>query len=202
MVLTVSFVLSPGSDALCPRRLADDRCAHRLAAASPQDLTHRPRASGPHDFSVRAHPPSAFRRLACARRQDRTKDAVRRRVVSRLSLLTGFPALQPPSRADAVAATASRPASRDDRETPLVAGGMPRLVRQNRTYVNSNIFADGSRPSAGVFCPSGSTTDGRSDRAEYVGDRDINYPYSTRGSIVTMPGHSVSSSTKPIMIIR
>ena len=28
------------------------------------------------------------------------------------------------------------------------------------------------------------------------------YPYSTRGKIVTMPGHSVSSSTKPIMIIR
>jgi len=37
----------------CPRRLADDRCARRLAAASPQALTHRPRASGPHDFSVR-----------------------------------------------------------------------------------------------------------------------------------------------------
>ncbi|MGY4496421.1 hypothetical protein ACVWYH_000348 [Bradyrhizobium sp. GM24.11] len=33
-----------------------------------------------------------------------------------------FPALQPNSRADAVAATASRPAYRDDRETPLVAG--------------------------------------------------------------------------------
>jgi len=28
------------------------------------------------------------------------------------------------------------------------------------------------------------------------------YPYSTRGSTVTMPGQSVSSSTKPIMITR
>jgi hypothetical protein len=34
-----------------------------------------------------------------------------------------FPALPPTSRADAVAATASLPASRDGRETPLVAGG-------------------------------------------------------------------------------
>jgi len=54
MVLTVSFVLSPGSDALLPpspQRIADARPVgpphHRW------DLTHRPRASGPHDFSVR-----------------------------------------------------------------------------------------------------------------------------------------------------
>lgn len=30
----------------------------------------------------------------------------------------------------------------------------------------------------------------------------INYPYNTRGRIVTIPGQIVSSSTKPIMIIR
>ncbi|MEY9185598.1 hypothetical protein ABIG06_007151 [Bradyrhizobium sp. USDA 326] len=35
----------------CPRRLASD----------PQDLTHRPRASGPHDFAVREPRPSCAR---------------------------------------------------------------------------------------------------------------------------------------------
>lgn len=54
MVLTVSFVLSPGSDALLP----PSSCGWLMrapgrAATSPQGLTHRPRASGPHDFSVR-----------------------------------------------------------------------------------------------------------------------------------------------------
>ncbi|MGY4505656.1 hypothetical protein ACVWYH_009613 [Bradyrhizobium sp. GM24.11] len=54
MVLTVSFVLSPGSDALLP----PSSCGWLMyapgrAAASPQGLTHRPRASGLHDFSVR-----------------------------------------------------------------------------------------------------------------------------------------------------
>ena len=55
MVLTVSFVLSPGSDALLPPSPHGwlMRASGRTAT-SPQDLTHRPRASGPHDFSVRA----------------------------------------------------------------------------------------------------------------------------------------------------
>jgi hypothetical protein len=57
MVLTVSFVLSSGSDALLPpsphRWLM---CGPGRAATSPQDLTHRLRASGPHDFSVRGRP--------------------------------------------------------------------------------------------------------------------------------------------------
>ncbi|MHC2165142.1 hypothetical protein ACVL5V_007563 [Bradyrhizobium ottawaense] len=52
---------------IAPVALRDDRCAHRLAATSPQGLTHRPRASGPHDFSVRAHlrrPLDGWRALA------------------------------------------------------------------------------------------------------------------------------------------
>jgi len=46
----------------CPRRLAADRCAHRLAATSPQDLTPEPRAPGPYDFAVREPAP-----VVCAR---------------------------------------------------------------------------------------------------------------------------------------
>ncbi|MGY3393804.1 hypothetical protein ACVWW6_006395 [Bradyrhizobium sp. USDA 3311] len=57
MVLTVSFVLSPGSDALLPPSPCRSLIrAPGRAATSPQDLTHRPRASGPHDFSVRGRP--------------------------------------------------------------------------------------------------------------------------------------------------
>ena len=62
MVLTVSFVLSPGSDALLP----PSHCGWLMrapgrAATSPQGLTHRPRASGPHDFSVRGRPHRTFK---------------------------------------------------------------------------------------------------------------------------------------------
>ncbi len=61
MVLTVSFVLSPGSDALSP----PSPCGRLMrapgrAATSPQGLTHRLRASGPHDFSVRGRPHRTF----------------------------------------------------------------------------------------------------------------------------------------------
>jgi hypothetical protein len=63
------------------------------AATSPQDLTHRPRASGPHDLFVRAHlrwdfecwrvlTPEAMRRRC------------RRRVVGAKRLLTAEAALQ------------------------------------------------------------------------------------------------------------
>ena len=99
-------------------------------------------------------------RLACAHRRGHSKTlSAPCRIAPEAA--HEFPRPAAPSRADAVAATASRPASRDDRETPLVAGGMCRLVRQNRTSVNSNIFAKAYRPSTGVFCPSGSTTNCR-----------------------------------------
>ena len=107
-----------------------------------QDLTPEPRASGPHDFSVRAHPSSAFPGLACARRRDRTKDAVSA-VSYRACRCSRFPALQPPSRADAVAATASRPASRDDRETPLVAGGMAKACTAKPNFCKYEYFCQG-----------------------------------------------------------
>ena len=82
-----STVAPRGALHYCPRRLADDRCARRLAATSPQDLTPEPRASGPHDFSVRARPRwvlHGWRALTVETMRRRCQ----RRVVSRLSLLT------------------------------------------------------------------------------------------------------------------
>ena len=122
MVFTVSFVLSSGSDALLPPSPpAFARCADRSAATSPRGLGASYRAPGPHDFSVRAHLRwvlRGWRALTVKAMRGRCQ----RRVVPRPSPLTvARPAAS--SRADAVAATASRPASRDDRETPLVAGG-------------------------------------------------------------------------------
>ncbi|MGY3037296.1 hypothetical protein ACVIIV_006466 [Bradyrhizobium sp. USDA 4354] len=122
MVLTVSFALSSGSDALLP----PSPCGWLMrgpgwVATSPQALTHRPRASGPHDFSVRAHPHPHSRRLACARHRDQTR-TLSAPCRTAPAAAHGITALQPVLRADAVAATASQPASRDGRETPLVAG--------------------------------------------------------------------------------
>ena len=98
MVLTVSFVLSPGSDALLP----PSPCGWLMrapgrAATSPQGLTHRPRASGPHDFSVRGRPHRNRRGLACAHprcRRGRCYSAVScaAREDSRLPALSSRPA--------------------------------------------------------------------------------------------------------------
>ena len=61
---TAYVALSPGSDALLP----PSPCGWLMrvpgrAPASPQRLTHRPRASGPHDFAVRRSHRSCARRL-------------------------------------------------------------------------------------------------------------------------------------------
>jgi hypothetical protein len=133
---------SPGSDALLPpspyRWLMH---APGRAATSPQDLTHRPRASGPHDFSVRAHPHPHSRRLACAHRRDRTR-TLSARCRTALAAAHGITALQPTLRADAVASTAPLPASRDDRETPLVASRDVSRCTANRISVNTNVLSD------------------------------------------------------------
>ena len=159
MVFTVSFVLSSGSDALLPPspfRMCDARTGWPFASPPRLDARTsgvgttrllRPRTSSP-----------GSPRLACAHREDHAKTLSAPCRIAR-GPCSRFPALQAPIRADAVAATASRPASRDDRETPLVASGMARFVRQNRTSLNSNIFTADTRPTAGVFCPTGDTTD-------------------------------------------
>jgi len=55
MVLTCPSCSPRGAMHYCPRRPADHWCACPVGpSASPQDLTHRLRASGPHDLFVRA----------------------------------------------------------------------------------------------------------------------------------------------------
>jgi hypothetical protein len=108
----------------CPRRLADDRCARRLAATSPQDLTPEPRASGPHDFSVRARPRwvlHGWRALTVETMRRRCQ----RRVVSHLSLLT---VSRPAS--DHCAPTPSRPPHPIPRSVTIA---IRPLVEWNRT---------------------------------------------------------------------
>lgn len=56
------------------------------------------------------------------------------------------------------------------------------------------------RLSRRISLPALTGAGGRASRRDML--RSSHYPYSTRGRIVTMPGQSVSSSTKPIMIIR
>ncbi|MCW2018195.1 hypothetical protein ACVILJ_007832 [Bradyrhizobium diazoefficiens] len=88
------------------RALPGERCtiapvALRMADArgpvgpriSPQDLTHRPRASGPHDFAVRARPRwdfESWRVLA----PEAMRRRCRRRVVRASAPCSRFPALQ------------------------------------------------------------------------------------------------------------
>jgi len=122
MGFTVSFVLSPGSDALLPPSPCGSLMRAPVGRTSPHDLTPDPGRQD-HTTSPSAHipirVPDCWRALAVETEQRRCQ----RRVVSRLPLLTvSRPAA--PLRVDAVAAIASQPASRDDRETPLVAGGM------------------------------------------------------------------------------
>ena len=108
----------------CPRRLADDRCARRLAATSPQDLTPEPRASGPHDFCVRARPRwvlHGWRALTVETMRRRCQ----RRVVSHLSLLT---VSRPAS--DHCAPTPSRPPHPIPRSVTIA---IRPLVEWNRT---------------------------------------------------------------------
>ena len=110
--------------------------AHRLAPHLRQDLTPEPRASGPHDFSVRAHPRwvlHGWRALTVKTMRRRC----RRRVVSRLPLLTvSRPAVT--MRADAVAATAFHPALRDDRDTPSCGMEQNRNIMKWPECVNMN----------------------------------------------------------------
>ncbi|SFH89755.1 hypothetical protein SAMN04487925_1011030 [Bradyrhizobium sp. cf659] len=123
MVLTVSFVLSPGSDALLPPSSRGSLMrAPGRAATSPRALTHRPRASGPHDFSVRGRPRPIIRGLRVLTQDDR-----RARCTSAVSYRVawmphGCPPCHHADRADAAASTATRPACRDGRERPLWQG--------------------------------------------------------------------------------
>ena len=88
-----------GSVALLPRRLADDRCARRSAAASPQDLTPD---RGRQDLTI----------LPYADHTGRVREASLLTVARPAKYLAPMPS----------APTAARPAFRDDRDTPLFVG--------------------------------------------------------------------------------
>jgi hypothetical protein len=112
------------------------------AATSPQDLTHRPRASGPHDLFVRARPRWDFE---CWRVL--TPEAMRRRFRHRVAGTKAIahsqsrPAM--PIVPEAVASIAAQPAVRDDRDPPLVSGQGVSLIRQIRISVKWNILRGG-----------------------------------------------------------
>src|SRR5262249_32825370 len=93
------------------RRLTRSASAELDASFGRQDHTTSPSAH------ILAGVASGWRALAVAVEQD-TVSAVSYRAASAAH---GKPALQRSRAPDAVAATASRPASRDDRETPLAA---------------------------------------------------------------------------------
>ena len=90
------------------------------AATPPQALTHRPRASGPHAFAVRG-PHRSCARQSTAHGQARPATA-------------GAPMHS--------TSTATRPAYRDDRETPLNPwAGMQTQIRDFRISVKQNFAA-------------------------------------------------------------
>jgi hypothetical protein len=121
---TAYVALSPGSDALLP----PSPCGWLMrgpgwAAAITATLDAQTPGVRTTRFCRRAHRRPCLRWLACARHRDRTRTLSAPCRIARAAA-HGDSALQLAQRADAVAATASRPASRDDRETPLAAGGM------------------------------------------------------------------------------
>ncbi|MGY4504529.1 hypothetical protein ACVWYH_008486 [Bradyrhizobium sp. GM24.11] len=144
MVLTCPSCSPRGAMHYCPRRPADDRCARPVGSpASPQDLTHRPRASGPHDLFVRARLRMHLRELACAhaRSHAKTLPASCRR---REAIAHGRSRPAMPLAPDAVASIATQPAVRADRDPPLVSGQGVSLVRQIRISVKWNILRNGA----------------------------------------------------------
>lgn len=140
MVLTVSFVLSSGSDALLP----PSSCGWLMyapgrAATSPQGLTHRLRASGPHDFSVRGRfrlSTGGWRVLTPA--TDEPAVTAPCRAASRED--SRCPPCHHADRAGATASTATRPASRDDREAPLWQGRDERVYATNPKFGKVECF--------------------------------------------------------------
>jgi len=88
------------------------------------------RASAPHDFADRGRPRSGFQRLACTHPRSPTRtlfSAVRpaRRMIAHEPSQSGkSPALRFRSRATLPRPPHPKPAYPDDRDTPLVSGGM------------------------------------------------------------------------------
>ncbi len=167
--LTVYFVLFPGSDALLPPSPCKPRAPRTgRCEARPQGLTP---ASGRqnHTTSPSAHISVDFSMGGVRSPSRPTEDAVSavsyRAACRSRSTLARIPALQRGRRADAIAATASRPASRDDRETPLGRAEVVWLLHQSRNSVNKNTLLASIDPRLAWFARPGNTRAGRPDGA-------------------------------------
>src|SRR6266852_1473484 len=104
------FRALPGDRALLPPSSADLFCLSPVGPTQLRGLDASVGASGPHDFAVRSN-------ISRQRAGDRSH-------VFR-------PALQSHRTQNAAASTASHPYVRDDRDTPLLWGGMARICRDD-----------------------------------------------------------------------
>jgi hypothetical protein len=141
MVLRLMARSPRGAMHYCPRRLADDRCAHpvgphitaSLDAQTPGVRTTRfcrPRTSLPGHPEARAcSPPKPKRNAVTAPGRSR-----------RARWLTGVARPATSSRAGAAASIASRLTYRDDRETPFWRAGMSCGLPEEINSVNQNIW--------------------------------------------------------------
>ena len=133
MVLTAYFVLSPVTGLFCHRRLTDiRRIPTRLGGCTSARLDTSVGVSGPHDFAVR----DLHRSSAC------------------WPIAHGKPALRSPLHADAVASTASRPASVTIASRPSGSEtvGINKAVS---TKPRSEIFFESGLDTDLLICPTG-----------------------------------------------
>ncbi|EIG57532.1 hypothetical protein Bra1253DRAFT_02200 [Bradyrhizobium sp. WSM1253] len=145
MVLRLMARSPRGAMHYCPRRLADDRCAHSvephitasLDAQTPGVRTTRfcrPRTSLP------GHPEAC----ACSPPKPKRTDVTAPGRSRRSRWLTGVARPATSSRAGAAASIASRLTYRDDRETPLLAGWDGCGLPEDNNSVNQNIRRPGA----------------------------------------------------------
>ena len=121
MVLTVSFVLSPVTGLVCHRRSADMVLSKPgWADATSANLTP---ASGRQDHTTSPYAATSL--------------------VRSLLIAHGFkPALQSRRAQNAAASTAFHPAFRDDHDTPLLWGGMGRVLEVFRGKWEQKYFSE------------------------------------------------------------
>src|SRR5712671_3298376 len=106
MVLTVSFELSPVTGLVCHRRLRIWFCLSPVGPTQLRKLDASVGASGPHDFAVRSN---ISRQRAVDRSRAETRPAI-------------------PSRATRCRVHRIPPRVRDDHDTPLLRGGMAKVL--------------------------------------------------------------------------
>jgi len=136
MVLTVSFVLSPVTGLVCHRHSRTDvLSAPGRADLNIRELDASVGASGPHDFAVR-------------------NNISRQRAVDRSRIQRTRPAT--PSRAKRVHRIPPR--VRDDHDTPLLWGGMAKVLEVICPTGRAKYFFKGGWTDNSLICPSGKRT--------------------------------------------